>query len=173
MTENKGFEIAWDGEIENDSPDFVTLPEGDYKFEVVKFERARHNGSEKLPPCNKAIVHLKIEGAEGISIIKHNLFLYSTCEGMLCAFFTAIGQRKHGERLKMNWQTVVGSKGSAKIGIRKWTNESNGKEYTANEVTRFYDFDKQPQLPEVQQELPWPEAPAKATPPLPYEPGVF
>lgn len=172
MTENKGYEFDWDSEIENDSPDFVTLPEGDYRFEVIKFERARHKGSTKLPPCNKAIVHLKIEGAEGISIIKHNLFLYSTCEGMLCAFFTAIGQRKHGEKLKMNWQTVVGSKGTAKIGIREWTND-NGQKRTANEVTRFYDYDNQPQFEEVQQEMPWPEAPAKAAPPSPYKPGVF
>lgn len=169
MTENKGFELGWDSEIEKDSPDFVTLPEGDYKFEVIKFERARHNGSAKLPPCNKAIVHLRIEGAEGVSIIRHNLFLYSSCEGMLCAFFTAIGQRKHGERLKMNWSTVVGSTGTAKIGVHKWTND-NGREYINNEVIKFYDFDKQPQVSEEQQELPWPEAPAA---PSPFSPGVF
>ena len=131
-------ELGWDDVIENDSPEFVILPDGDYDFEVVDFERGRHNGSEKLPPCNKAIVHIRIEGKEGISIIKHQLFLHTITEGMLCAFFTGIGQRQKGERLKMNWNAVVGSKGRCKVGIRKWTNDE-GKEMTFNEIKKFYE----------------------------------
>ena len=53
-------ELGWDDEIEKDGPEFVLLPEGDYSFEVVGFERARHNGSEKLPACNKAQQQLNI-----------------------------------------------------------------------------------------------------------------
>ena len=107
VTRTEG-ELGWNDVIENDSPEFVILPDGDYDFEVIDFERGRHNGSEKLPPCNKAIVHIRIEGKEGISIIKHQLFLHTITEGMLCAFFTGIGQRQKGERLKMNWSRVVG-----------------------------------------------------------------
>lgn len=131
-------ELGWDDVIENDSPEFVILPDGDYDFEVVDFERGRHNGSEKLPPCNKAIVHIRIEVKEGISIIKHQLFLHTITEGMLCAFFTGIGQRQKGERLKMNWNAVIGSKGRCKVGTRKWTNDE-GKEMTFNEVKKFYE----------------------------------
>lgn len=131
-------ELGWDDVIENDGPDFVLLPEGDYDFEVTKFERGRHNGSEKLPPCNKAIITLKIEGKEGIAVVTHNLFLHSKCEGMLCAFFTAIGQRKHGEALKMNWNNVMGAKGRLKLGIRKWKG-NDGTEYTSNDVKKFYE----------------------------------
>lgn len=131
-------ELGWDDVIENDSPEFVILPDGDYDFEVVDFERGRHNGSEKLPPCNKAIVHIRVEGKEGISIIKHQLFLHTITEGMLCAFFTGIGQRQKGERLKMNWNAVVGSKGRCKVGTRKWTNDE-GKEMTFNEIKKFYE----------------------------------
>lgn len=131
-------ELGWDDVIENDSPEFVILPDGDYDFEVVDFERGRHNGSEKLPPCNKAIVHIRIEAKEGISIIKHQLFLHTITEGMLCAFFTGIGQRQKGERLKMNWNAVIGSKGRCKVGTRKWTNDE-GKEMTFNEVKKFYE----------------------------------
>lgn len=139
MSNNQGYELGWDDPIEHDSPEFVVLPEGDYEFEVIEFERARHPGSEKLPPCNKAIVHLKIEGPEGISIIRHNLFLHTITEGMLCAFFTAIGQRKKGEKIKMNWNQVIGSRGRAKVGIRKY----EGKEY--NEIKRFYEPEENPQ----------------------------
>lgn len=137
MTE-QGYELGWDSPIENDGPDYVVLPEGDYEFEVIDFERARHPGSEKLPPCNKAVVHIKIEGPEGVSTIRHNLFLHSITEGMLCAFFTGIGQRQKGQKVTMNWNAVVGAKGRAKVGIRKWKNDS-GEEKTFNEIKRFYE----------------------------------
>lgn len=93
-------ELGWDDEIEKDGPEFVLLPEGDYSFEVVGFERARHNGSEKLPACNKAVLTIRLTSDDGekSTTIKHNLFLHSKTEGMLCAFFTAIGQRKKGEK---------------------------------------------------------------------------
>jgi len=138
MAEELGRELSWDSEIEQDSAEFVVLPPGDYDFEIVDFERARHPGSAKLPPCNKAVVHIRIEGEEGVSTIRHNLFLHSITEGMLCAFFTAIGQRRRGEKVSMNWNAVVGSRGRAKIGIRKWTNDE-GRELVFNEVQRFYE----------------------------------
>ena len=84
-------ELGWDDTIEKESAGFIILPEGDYEFKVLEFQRARHEGSEKLPPCNK---------------------------GMISAFFIGIGLKKHGEPLKMDWPRVVGRKGRAKIGIR-------------------------------------------------------
>ena len=43
---------------------------------------------EKLPPCNKAILSIRIENEEGqATTIKHNLFLHSKCEGMLCILY--------------------------------------------------------------------------------------
>lgn len=131
-----GSELGWDGVIENDGSEFILLPEGDYDFEVVDFERARHAGSDKLPPCNKAVVQLKIDAPEGTAFIKNNLFLHTQTEGLLCAFFTAIGQRKKGERVTMNWNAVKGSRGRCKLGIRTWTSKS-GEEMQSNEVKRF------------------------------------
>ncbi len=141
MSNAQGYELGWDSPIENDSPDFVTRPEGDYDFEVIDFERGRHNGSDKLPPCNKAIVSLKVKGPQGVTIIKHNLFLHSITEGMLCSFFAAIGQRKKGEKITMNWNAVKGAKGRAKIGIHKWISEKTGAELTNNEVKKFYELE--------------------------------
>lgn len=134
-------ELGWDDQIENDSPDFTLLPAGDYDFTVTEFERQRHNGTEKLPPCNKAVVSLKFETPEGTTTIKHNLFLHTKTEGMLCAFFTAIGQRKKGEKLTMNWNSVVGSTGRAKLKVREWTNEK-GELKRFNEVQKFYEPDE-------------------------------
>lgn len=139
MSNNTAADTAyeWDATIENDS-EFTLLPEGDYDFEVVTFERARHPGSDKLPACNKAIVHIKVTGAEGSTTVKHNLFLHTKTEGMLCAFFTGIGQRKQGEKYTMNWNAIVGARGRCKVGVRKYTGD-DGQERTYNEIKRFYE----------------------------------
>ncbi|MBE5957712.1 MAG: DUF669 domain-containing protein [Lachnospiraceae bacterium] len=129
-------EFGWDDTIENDS-EFVLLPEGEYPFEVTSFERARHNGSEKLPPCNKAVLAIKITAPDGKSTtINHNLFLHSKTEGMLCAFFTSIGQRKKGEKISMNWNLVPGSRGRCKVGIHTYKNK-DGDERQTNQIVRF------------------------------------
>lgn len=143
-------EFGWDDEIEKDGPDYITLPEGDYDFEVVDFERARHEGSEKLPPCNKAIVHIRVKGKDASgheveTIIRHQLFLHTKVEGMLCAFFTGIGQRKKGEKLKMNWAMVPGSRGRCRVGTREY----NGKTY--NEIKKFYEPVSSQPAPQPQQ----------------------
>lgn len=131
-------ELGWEETIENDGPDFIIIPDGDYEFEIVGFERGRHNGSEKLPPCNMATVSIKINSPEGSTTIKHKLFLHSKTEGMLCAFFTGIGQRKKGEKVTMNWNAVIGSIGKCQVGRRNWTAQ-DGKELTFNEVKKFYE----------------------------------
>ena len=131
-------ELGWDDEIQRDGSPFQVLPEGDYLFSVTKFERARHNGSEKIPPCNKAVLTLALRGKEGSGDVQANLFLHSKFEWKLCQFFTAIGQRRHGEAVRMNWGAVTGSSGYCHVGVRKWT-DRDGKERESNEVTEFYD----------------------------------
>ena len=142
MLENQGYELDWDSAIEKDAPDFILLKEGDYKFVITKFERQRYNGGAKLPACNKAVITLQIEGVDengnlGIATVIHNLYLHSSCEGLLSAFFTAIGRKKKGERLVMDWSGLVGTSGYARIGIREWTNDK-GETKRTNEVKRMY-----------------------------------
>lgn len=124
-------EFEWDDTIEKDS-DYIVLPEGDYEFVVESVERARHPGSDFIPPCNKAIVKLRIDSEYGTAIVNHNLFLHTKKEGMLSAFFTSIGQKKKGEKLKMNWGSVPGSKGRAHVSPEPF----NGNTY--NKVKKFY-----------------------------------
>lgn len=127
-----GRELDWDDPIEKEN-EYVVLPEGDYDFVVESVERARHPGSEKLPPCKKAIVRIRIDSEFGTALIHHNLFLHSNMEGMLSAFFTGIGQKKKGERLgRMDWSAVPGSTGRAHVKPRKY----NENEY--NEIKKFY-----------------------------------
>lgn len=129
---NFDHELDWNDEITNDGAEFISLQPGDYQFTVTNIERARHtpnlHNPGKLPACNKAIVSVKIETAEGSTTLKHNLFLHSTTEGMLSAFFGAIGQKKHGQPLKMNWN-VIGATGVCRINKRKGTGQYADREY--------------------------------------------
>lgn len=133
-TNNTGIEreMSWDDTFENDST-YTIVPAGDYEFTVTGFERSRHNGSEKLPACNKAVLTIEITDGINTTTVTHNLFLHSRTEGMVCEFFVAIGHRKHGEALKPNWNAVVGATGRCKVSTRTY----NGNEY--NDIKKFYE----------------------------------
>ena len=127
-------ELDWNDTIEKES-DFVLLPEGDYDFTVESFERARYDGGQYTPPCPMAILKLVVETPEGKAMINHNLYLHSSKEGQLSAFFMAIGQKKKGEPLRMNWNMVPGSTGRAQI-IQKPSSKDPTKIF--NNVKKFY-----------------------------------
>lgn len=135
MTDNFEREFNWDDQIEKES-DFTLLPEGDYDFTVKSFTRGRHNGSDKLLACNKAIIKVEVTNGTDTTTIEHNFFLHTKCEGILSAFFIAIGQKKHGEPLKMNWNAVTGARGKCKVYIDKWTGK-DGAEMQSNKIKRF------------------------------------
>lgn len=130
-------ELEWDDEIKKEGGEFILLPPGDYSFVVESYERTRHNGSEKLPPCNKAVVNIRIDSPEGTVTLKHNLFLHTKTEGRLSEFFTGIGLKKPGEPLRMNWNMVPGSTGRLKLDVRTYTNK-DGEERQANEIKKIY-----------------------------------
>ena len=137
-------EFGWDDEIQRDES-FQVLPEGDYRFTVTRFERARHSGSEKIPACPKAVLTLAVSGAGASGEVQTNLFLHSKFEWKLCQFFVSIGQRKYGEAIRMNWSTVPGSSGVCHVAVRKWTG-NDGKERESNEISEFYAPDSAPQI---------------------------
>lgn len=128
-------ELGWDEAIENDGPSYSLLPDGEYPFTVQGFERKRYNGGAKLPACPMAELKLLVmDPATGAqTICTHRLYLHTRTEGLLCEFFTAIGQRKHGERLVPNWASVAGASGRCKLG--HYVSPKNNNTY--NEVKGF------------------------------------
>ena len=138
---NSNLELGWEDSIQNDGQEFILLPEGDYNYTVIDFERGRFNGSAKIPECNKAIITVHVETKEGISTIKFDLILYRSLEWRLSGFFRSIGQKKHGEKLVMDWSKVVGSKGRAHFKQRSYVNQ-NGEEKFVNDVDRFIDYNE-------------------------------
>ena len=136
-------ELGWNDEISNDGSDFVLLEPGEYAFQVKTFERARFGGGPKLPACNQAVLGIAIlddDGNELAMIKKHNLFLHSKTEGMVCAFFRSIGARKHGEKITMDWNKVIGSRGRCVIENKEFdSNKNPGEKFKANQIKRFLD----------------------------------
>ena len=181
-------ELGWDDTITADGGEGgIVLTPGDYVFEVVKFERARYTPSPtaKLPACNMAKLELKIQSEQGTAIVFNNLYLHTSTEGLLSAFFASIGQKVKGAPLQMNWNTVTGAKGAVKIKNRTY------KDNIYNEVDRFYPSDASyyttKEMPEVVKQLQAPvqgyqappaqpqyQAPQQPTQPVQgYQPGAF
>lgn len=133
-------ELAWDGTIaaENEPKEYVLLPEGDYAFTVERFDKSRYTpkSGSKIPECWAAVVHLKVyphqSDADPVPM-QSRLFLHSVQEWKLSEFFLAIGQKKHGEPLRMNWNAVPGAQGYLHVNHREY----NGKQY--NNVQYFID----------------------------------
>ncbi len=135
-------ELGWVDSLEHDS-ELTLRPAVDDWFTVLGFERSRYTpgSNAKLPPCNMAVLKLAVTNGELTAIVTDRLYLHSKCEGMLCAFFSGIGQRKHGEPLKMNWNAVIGSRGRCKVSVREWTHQSTGEKMQSNEVKDYYEYD--------------------------------
>lgn len=132
-------ELGWDDEIEKDTA-FVTLPEGDYEFVIDRFERARHPGSDKIPPCNKAIVFFTVKDSEGKEVtIQENFILHTKLEWKLSELFCGVGLKKKGERSKMNWSALPGLKGRAHISLDEDPKDPS-KKY--NHIKRIYPFEE-------------------------------
>ncbi|MCI7194343.1 MAG: hypothetical protein MR515_02875 [Acidaminococcus fermentans] len=163
VNQNQEHELDWDSTItaEGGSRPRVILPEGDYRFLIAGFEKKRYNPKpgSKIPACwnaqLKVLVYEKPEDEEPVAEIPYNLYLHSTQEWALASFFLAIGQKKHGEPLRMNWQAVPGSTGICHVKPRTY----NGKEY--NDIKYFID--------PKDIKKPAPAAPAAAT----FQAGTF
>lgn len=134
-----GKEFGWDDEIQKDN-EFVTLEEGDYDFVIDHYERARHNGSEKIPPCNKAVVFFKVMGPNGQeTTIQEGYILHAKMEWKLSELFCGVGLKKKGEKFKMNWGALPGLKGRAQISLDVDTKNPDRK---YNHIRKIYPFEE-------------------------------
>ena len=139
--------MDWDDALENDGQEYVVLEEGDYNFTVTGFERGRFPGSAKIPPCNKASLTLTVALPDGrTAFCKEDLILYRTLEWKLASFFRAIGVKKSGESVAMDWDKVPGARGRAHFKPRAYS--SGGVTHTVNAVDRYYDHDSQTAEPD-------------------------
>lgn len=134
--QTQGHELGWDDEITKDDS-FVQLEPGDYPFTIDHYDRARHEGSEKIPPCNKAIVYFNIPAPTGETVqIREQFIMWSTLEWKLSELFRSVGLKKHGEPLKPDWNKLPGLTGRCKVSLDVDTKDPS-KKY--NHIVKFYD----------------------------------
>lgn len=133
---NDDYELSWDSVISKES-EFELLPAGNYNFVVTGMERGRFPGSEKMKACPTAVLSLKLTGEDGATgTVTDTLYLSSKAEWRLSQFFTAIGQKKKGEDLRPNWNTVTGSNGKLELSVNEYT-KKDGTTGKSNRVGKY------------------------------------
>ena len=122
--------LGWDDEVEEGSP-FVLFPEGDYPFVITNLEKGIYEkpvGRESKVPANapKATVTLEFTSPTGEKTsLQENFFLYKKMQWKINQFFTSIGAQKNAERkVRMNWGSVLGAHGTAKLIVNNYTDKS-------------------------------------------------
>lgn len=138
---NENYIFDWDDEINNESSNYVLLPEGDYRFKIEKFERSQFDGSEKLPACKKAIVTFHIFGENNETSITENFLLCSQFEWKLSSLFLSVSLKKHNEPLRMNWNALIGKEGNCHVYIDNYK-KKDGSDGYSNKIKKFYAYDE-------------------------------
>jgi len=136
----------WDEEVDATSTGggFKLLPEGPATFFVLDLKRTRKSFG-KFGTINVAELTLVCNSEEDENAqadINVQLGLHHDLDWKITQFFTAIGQRNHGdaERFVPNWDRVEGSTGKCVVKNRKYKKKSDADgEMTgvSNEITEF------------------------------------
>lgn len=133
--QDTGRALDWNDAVEE--KEFEPLKKGTYSFQVVGFQRKRHEGSDNLPPCPMAELDIQIDGKSyGKRVLKHRLFLHSRTESFLAQFFKSIGMQENDGKVVMDWGKVPGAKGTCEIIEREFVNKS-GNIIKTNQISKF------------------------------------
>jgi hypothetical protein len=135
-------EMNWDSEVDPDAQSGRTLvAEGVVEFSVLSLKRVRKEFG-KCGTINVAEITLLVQSLkdpeEPVEVMI-NLGLHSTCQWKITEFFTAIGQRKHGDTGKFvpRWDKIEGKSGYAINEHKTRKSKKTGNEYTVNELAKF------------------------------------
>lgn len=130
--------LGFNDEIENDeTQEFITLPEGDYTFMCQEYEKAIYTGdSAKIGRgCPMVIVKLVVRSDLGNAFVQDRLYMNKNLEWKLSSFFRSIGMKKHGQKFKMDFDAAIGKEGRCHI---KQTRSNDGEKIFMN-VDKYLD----------------------------------
>ena len=106
-----------DETISYDGSDFRQIPDGVWPFTVKAVSIVNYKGGTNIPPCRAARVTMRVGAGADMTDVSDNIYLYINDDGNpnwnIAAFYRAIGYKKHGEEVKMNWTSdfLVGKTG--------------------------------------------------------------
>ena len=137
--------FSWDDEL--DEASFSVLPEGDYKFRVLTWERGRFEPKDptKGPACDQATLHLEVEGTDEDGkptkvTVFHRLRLRKKELGFIRRFFDCLGLASNDGKAVMPWNKIEGETGICELEVHEY----NGKK--SNQVKQFYEKSKAPKV---------------------------
>lgn len=150
QAQNNG-SFGWDDVIKEESS-FVLLPEGNYRFSIKKFEKARYDGGDKIPACPKAVVTFEVYTPDGKSVeLSENFLLHQKMEWKLSEFFASVGLKKKGEPVRMLWSPeLIGKQGVCKLIVHNY--KKNGEDRQTNRIDKLYPSYEQPQIQQPSQQ---------------------
>jgi hypothetical protein len=130
--------------IQDDGNDFVLLPEGVYDFIVTDFEPGEYQEKPQGPNIpgktrKKIVVSIQVEYEGQKQTIKDSIPLLRKMEWKFCQLFKAIGDRKKGESLVMDWNNIRGKGGKCKIKVDTFKNRTSGENMQSNKIAKYFD----------------------------------
>lgn len=126
--------IDFDGTIEKDGEGFTTLPDGDeVEFKIMEVEKGRNADGTK-PQVKMKVACTSVNG-HGRTNITDYLTMTRKSEWKLCELFSAIGMRKHGETLRLDWD-IIGKTGRATVKTDSWTSR-DGEKKLSNKIKNY------------------------------------
>lgn len=143
-----GEALDWDDEV-SDEGGFTLLPAGTYPFEVIKLEKGRFLGSEKVAECPQATVTFNVLTDSGWAKLTDRFLLNSNWSWRYAKFFKALGFAKNPETGKMSphWNEIEGKQGWFKIIVSKYTSKKDGTERESNDVEAYLKPEEWPDQP--------------------------
>ena len=138
--EKNGF--GWDDQIDPKDTERPDLPDGPATFAVVKIQRDRKEfgkyGVQNIAKLTLSVMSM-VEGAPEPAVeFDVNLALINDLKWKVLQFFTAIGQRKHGDagNFAPNWAKVEGEIGRCVLQHREFK-KKDGTTAKALDVKEF------------------------------------
>ena len=109
----------WDSPADvDDTGGSVVLKNGEYRFVVKSMSKEISKGAKTAGAHQASLVLMMYDKNDEnyenrIGTGYDRLTLHDTTWGMVCAFFRATGDRKHGESVVPKWDEVAGASGKA------------------------------------------------------------
>lgn len=139
MANREDMSLDWDSSLTKEDVESANqlLPDGEYYFRVIKFEKARFNGSAKMQPSPMAKVTIEVSFPDEMqNVWTENLILNKICIWKAHQFFQACGLIGHGYEGVLPWGRILGASGRAKVSTRTYDGK-DGEKKKANQVDRW------------------------------------
>lgn len=131
--------IGWGETFIAEESSFKLFQPGNYAFVVTGFERKIYDGnSDKIQNGTPfAEITMEFSGPEGTTLTSDRLYMTKKWQWKLTQFFTGIGQAPVlGQPFSPNWNNVIGSRGTAKLRINKFT-KKDGSPGENNQIEEY------------------------------------